>query len=201
MAQVYSLEGIVPVIDPAAYVHPSAVLIGDVIVGPECYVGPNASLRGDFGRIVLETGSNVQDTCVLHSFPGMDTVIEADGHIGHGAVLHGCRIGRNAMIGMNAVIMDGAEIGESSIVAAMAFVKSGLKLPARSLILGVPAKAIRELTEDEIGWKTGGTAVYQELARRSLRSMQCTEPLREVEPGRKRMPLLVFEPLYKFRQR
>lgn len=201
MAQIYSLEGIVPVIDPAAYVHPSAVLIGDVIIGPGCYVGPNASLRGDFGRIILEAGSNVQDTCVLHSFPGMDTLIEVDGHIGHGAVLHGCGIGRNVMIGMNAVIMDGAEIGESSIVAAAAFVKSNAKIPPRSLVVGVPAKVARELTNEEIAWKTGGTAVYQDLARRSLRTMRETEPLREVEPNRKRMPELAFEPLYKWKQR
>jgi phenylacetic acid degradation protein len=124
--RVYAIDGLVPVIDPSAYVHPSAVLIGDVIVGPGCYVGPCASLRGDFGRLILGRGANVQDTCVMHGFPGTDTVIEEDGHIGHGAVLHGCRIGRNALVGMNAVIMDNAVLGESSIVAACAFVKAGL---------------------------------------------------------------------------
>ena len=127
--RVYAIDGIVPVVDPTAYVHPSAVLIGDVIVGPGCYVGPCASLRGDFGRLILERGANLQDTCVMHGFPGTDTVVEEDGHIGHGAVLHGCRIGRNALVGMNAVIMDNAVVGESSIVAASAFVKAGAEIP------------------------------------------------------------------------
>ena len=117
MPQVYAIDGIVPVVDPSAFIHPSAVLIGDVIIGPHCYVGPLASLRGDFGRLILSGGANVQDTCVMHGFPQTDTVIEENGHIGHGAVLHGCRIGRNALIGMNAVVMDGAEVGADSIVA------------------------------------------------------------------------------------
>src|SRR5690606_2165065 len=113
---------------PTAYVHPSAILIGDVIVGPHCYVGPAASLRGDFGRLILERGANVQDTCVMHGFPDSDTVVEEDGHIGHGAVLHGCRVGRNSLIGMNAVLMDGAVIGPDCIVAAMAFIKAGMQI-------------------------------------------------------------------------
>ena len=201
MAKVYSIDGIVPVVDRTAFVHETTVLIGDVIVGPGCYVGPNASLRGDFGRIVLQAGSNVQDTCVMHSFPRLDTIVETDGHVGHGAVLHGCRVGRNAMIGMNAVVMDGAEIGESSIVAALAFVKSDHKVPPRSLVMGIPAKVIRELTDEEIAWKTGGTAIYQELAERSMSTMREVAPLREVEPNRRRVPQIDFEPLYKARQR
>jgi phenylacetic acid degradation protein len=201
MGQVYSIDGIVPVVDASAYLHPTAVLIGDVIVGPRCYVGPGASLRGDFGRLILEEGSNLQDTCVMHGFPGMDTVVGVDGHIGHGAVLHGCRIGRNAMVGMNAVVMDGAEIGESSIVAALAFVKAGEILPPRSLIVGIPAKVLRQLTEEEIAWKTEGTAVYQELTERSISTMRAIEPLREIEPHRKRIDKIGFEPLYKLRQR
>ena len=120
MAKVYSIDGVIPVIDPTAFVHPTAILIGDVIVGPGCYVGPAASLRGDFGRLILRRGANLQDTCVMHGFPGTDTVIEEDGHVGHGAVLHGCTIRRDALVGMNAVIMDGAVVGESAIVAAMA---------------------------------------------------------------------------------
>ena len=201
MAQIYSIDGIVPVVEATAFVHPTAVLIGDVIVGRGCYVGPNASLRGDFGRVILEQGSNLQDTCVAHSFPGMDTIVEVDGHIGHGAVLHGCRIGRNVMVGMNAVIMDGAEIGESSIVAALAFVKSNEKIPARSLVVGLPAKVVRQLTEDEIGWKSNGTAVYQQLAQRSRKTMREAEPLRGTEPNRRRVDPIDLEPLYKTRQR
>ena len=201
MARAYSIEGITPVVHPTAFVHASAVLIGDVIVGAHCYVGPNASLRGDFGRLVLEEGSNLQDTCVMHSFPGMDTVVEVNGHIGHGAVLHGCHIGRNVMVGMNAVIMDSTEIGESSIVAALAFVKSNQKIPPRSLVVGVPAKVLRQLTDEEIAWKRAGTAVYQELAERSLRTMREAEPLREIEPDRKRVAHIDFKPLFQSRQR
>ncbi|WP_295991816.1 phenylacetic acid degradation protein PaaY [Rugamonas sp.] len=184
---VYEINGITPVVHPSAYVHPSAVLIGDVIVGPRCYIGPLASLRGDFGRLVLEQGANLQDTCVMHGFPGADTVVEEDGHIGHGAVLHGCRIGRNALVGMNAVVMDNAVIGENSIVAAMSFVKAGMIVAPRSLVVGTPARVMRELRDDEIAWKSQGTAQYHELAVRSMSTMRATEALTEVEADRKRM--------------
>lgn len=182
----YAIDGLRPVVDPTAYVHPTAVLIGDVIVGPGVYIAPLASLRGDFGRIVLKEGANLQDTCVMHGFPGSDTVVEKDGHIGHGAVIHGCQIGENALIGMNAVIMDGAIIGESCIIAASAFVKAGTEIPARHLAAGTPAKVIKELDDKQISWKRKGTAEYQELARRSLRSMVECAPLTEVEAGRDR---------------
>ena len=184
---VYEINGVTPVVDPTAFVHPSAVLIGDVIVGPRCYVGPAASLRGDFGRLVMHEGSNVQDCCVLHGFPDTDTVIEQDGHIGHGAMLHGCVVRRNALVGMNAVINDNAEIGESAIVAAMAFVKSGMVVPPRMLAAGIPAKLLRELTDDELAWKVSGTRSYQELAIRSLATMKPTRPLASAEPDRKRI--------------
>jgi phenylacetic acid degradation protein len=201
MAQVYGIDGIVPVIDATAFVHPTAVLIGDVIVGPRCYVGPVASLRGDFGRLILGEGANLQDTCVMHGFPNTDTVVEENGHIGHGAVLHGCRVGRNALIGMNAVVMDGAEVGEESIVAAMAFIKAATKIPPRSLVAGVPARVIRAVTDDEIAWKSQGTATYQELAVRSLRTLRPVEPLTAVEPNRKRLDVSRFEPLYAARRK
>ena len=154
MAQVYAIDGIVPVVDPTAFVHPTAVLIGDVIVGPRCYVGPLASLRGDFGRLILSEGANIQDTCVMHGFPSTDTVVEENGHIGHGAVLHGCRIARNVLVGMNAVVMDGAEVGENSIIAAMAFIRANTAIPPRSLVAGIPARVVRELSDDEIAWKS-----------------------------------------------
>ena len=124
--KVYAIDGIVPVVDPSAYVHPSAVLIGDVHIGPRAYIGPCASLRGDFGRLFIGPGANVQDCCVMHGFPGSDTIVEEDGHIGHGAILHGCIVRRNGMVGMNAVVMDKAVVGESAIVAAQSFVKAGL---------------------------------------------------------------------------
>ncbi|MBN9423294.1 MAG: phenylacetic acid degradation protein PaaY [Candidatus Accumulibacter sp. 66-26] len=193
--RVYAIDGIVPVIDPSAYVHPSAVLIGDVIVGPGCYVGPCASLRGDFGRLILEAGANVQDTCVMHGFPGTDTVVEENGHIGHGAVLHGCRVGRNALVGMNAVIMDNAVVGAECIVAACAFVKAGMEIPSRSLVAGMPAKVVRTVSDQELAWKTEGTQTYQELARRCHATLVETEALTTVEPDRKRIAIEGVLPL------
>lgn len=191
---IYEFEGVRPVVDPTAFVHPTAVLIGDVIIGPGCLVGPGASLRGDIGRLVMEEGSNVQDNCTVHCFPGKDVIIEADGHVGHGAVLHGCVIKRNALVGMNAVIMDDAVIGEDSFVAAMAFVRGGMEVPPRTLVGGVPAKIMRELTDREIAWKSEGTGHYQHLARRYLATFREVEPLREVEADRARVPELAYKP-------
>jgi phenylacetic acid degradation protein len=197
MVKVYEIDGLRPVVHPTAYVHPTAVLIGDVIVGPRCYVGPLASLRGDFGRLILEEGANVQDTCVMHGFPEDDTVVEVDGHIGHGAVLHGCRVGRNAMVGMNAVVMDKAVVGAESIVGAAAFVKAGMVIPPRSLVLGAPAKIVRTVSDDEIAWKSYGTRQYHDLNVRSMRTMREVEALTDVEPGR---PRIVFDEPHKPKQ-
>jgi len=183
----YEIDGLIPVVHPTAFVHPTAILIGDVIVGPGCYVGPAASLRGDFGRLVMEEGSNLQDTCVMHGFPGTDTVLEANGHVGHGAVLHGCRVKRNALVGMNAVVMDNAVVGESAMVAACAFVKAGMEIPPRVLAAGVPARIVRELSDQEIAWKSEGTATYQHLTRRCFESMHEVIPLTAAEPDRKRL--------------
>ena len=195
MVKVYSLEGVTPVVHPTSYVHPSAVLIGDVIVGPDCYIGPNACLRGDFGRIRIERGVNIQDCCIVHGFPERDTVVEENGHIGHGAVLHCCRIGHDALVGMNAVVIDNAEVGEFAIIAAMAFVKAGMVVPPKSLVAGIPAKVVRSLTEQEMAWKTEGTVLYQQLARSSLATMVETEALTEVETNRKRIVLPDIKPL------
>jgi phenylacetic acid degradation protein len=191
----YALEGVVPVVDLGAYVHPTAVLIGDVIVGPGCYVGPGASLRGDFGRIVLERGSNVQDNCVIHGFPDQDTVVEENGHIGHGAVLHSCVVRRDALVGMNAVVMDEAEVGESAIVAACAFVPAGMKVPARSLVAGVPARVRRQLGDEEIAWKQEGTRTYQDLTRRCLASLVEVQPLAAAQENRPRLQSPDVRPL------
>ncbi|HWZ70743.1 MAG TPA: phenylacetic acid degradation protein PaaY [Casimicrobiaceae bacterium] len=193
--KVFAVNGVTPVVDPSAFVHPSAVLIGDVIVGAQCYVGPAASLRGDFGRIEMRAGANVQDCCVMHGFPGTDTVVEEEGHIGHGAILHGCIVRRNALVGMNAVINDNAEVGESAIVAAMAFVKAGMVVPPRTLAAGVPAKIVRVLTEQELAWKVEGTQSYHELTRRSLATMVEAEPLSAPEPDRRRIELPELLPL------
>ncbi len=193
--KVWSINGVTPVVDPTAFVHPSAVLIGDVLVGPGCYVGPSASLRGDFGRIDVRANANLQDCCVMHGFPGTDTVVEEAGHIGHGAILHGCVVARNALVGMNAVVNDNAVIGESAIVAAMAFVKAGMVVPPRTLVAGVPAKVVRALTEQELAWKIEGTESYRELTRRSLATMVETTALAAPEPNRKRIELPELLPL------
>jgi len=193
--KVWSINGVTPVVDPTAFVHPSAVLIGDVLVGAGCYIGPSACLRGDFGRIDVRAGANLQDCCVMHGFPGTDTVVEEDGHIGHGAILHGCVVQKNALVGMNAVVNDNAVVGESAIVAAMAFVKAGMVVPPRTLVAGVPAKVVRTLTDQELEWKAEGTQSYQELARRSLATMVETEALSVPEPGRKRIELPELLPL------
>ncbi len=186
MVKVYAFRGVVPVVDPTAFVHPAAVLIGDVIVGAGSYIGPGASLRGDFGRMIVGEGANVQDNCVMHGFPETDTIVEDWGHIGHGAVLHGCRVGRNAMVGMNSVVMDGASIGEEAIVAAMSFVRANFEVPARKLVAGSPARVVRDVEDHEIAAKSAGTREYQELARLSRESMKLVESLAEIEPGRKR---------------
>lgn len=197
----YAIDGIRPVVDPSSFVHPSADLIGDVIIGPGCYIGPGASLRGDFGRLILEAGVNVQDTCVMHGFPGTDTRIEKDGHIGHGAVLHGCHVGANALIGMNAVIMDGAVIGEAAIVAAMSFVRADFEVPARHLAAGIPAKIMRELSDEEIEWKESGTRDYQRLTLRCFASLEETTPLTEVEQDRARLDVSDSVPLFQLKNK
>jgi len=191
----YEIDGLRPVVDPTAYVHPTAVLIGDVIVGAGAYIGPCASLRGDFGRIVVGEGANVQDTCVVHGFPASDTVLERNAHIGHGAVLHGCTVRADALVGMNAVVMDEAEVGERAFVAASAFVRAGFRVPPRSLAAGVPAKVLRELTAQESGWKDEGTATYQQLTRRCLATMREVAPLAAVEPDRRRLDAGAVQPL------
>lgn len=173
----YSIDGVTPIVDPSAYVHPTAVLIGNVVIGAGCYIGPCASLRGDFGGIVVKAGANIQDSCVIHSFPGKVAVVEENGHIGHGAILHGCVVRRDALIGMKAVILDGAEIGEYSIVGACALVVAGTQIAPRSLITGVPAKLIRPLSDAELAQKLEGTRAYQRLASLCLGSMTEVLPL------------------------
>ncbi|MCB8836385.1 transferase hexapeptide repeat family protein [Aurantimonas sp. VKM B-3413] len=200
MARVYAFDGFIPVIDPSAFVHPDAILIGDTLVGPRSYVGPGAVLRGDFGRITIGEGANVQETCVVHTFPNKEVVVEAMGHIGHGAVLHGCRIGRNAMIGMNAVVMDDVVVGAESIVGALAFLKAGMDVPPRSLVVGAPARILREVTEEEVRWKTEGTGVYNRLAAEAGAKLVPAEPLAAEESGRGRIKAPDYDPKYVMRE-
>ena len=201
MPLVYGIDGLVPVVDPSAFVHPSAVLIGDVIVGPRAYIGPCASLRGDFGRIVVEEGANIQDHCTMHGFPGKDTVAGAESTIGHGAILHGCVVRRGALIGMNAVVNDNAEVGEDAIVAALAFVKAEARIPPRSLAAGIPARVLRELSPEEIAWKRDNMQQYQELSVRSAKTMKQVEALARVEPNRPRFDLPDAIPLSELKQK
>jgi len=175
----YEFEGFRPVVHERAFVHPLAVVIGRVALGRDVYVGPGAVLRGDWGRIEIADGCNVQENCVLHMFPGLAVVLEEGAHIGHGAVVHGAVIGRNSLIGMNAVIMDEAEVGPECIVGALSFVKAGEKIPARSLVAGNPARVLREVSDEMLAWKTEGTRLYRQLPEACRQHLRPCEPLRE----------------------
>ena len=201
MPKVYSIDGIVPVVDPSAFVHPSAVLIGDVIVGARVYIGPAACLRGDFGRIVVEEGANIQDTCMLHGFPGKDTVVGPEVTVGHGAVLHGCVVRRGALIGMNCVVNDNAEVGEEAVVAALAFVKAEARVEPRTLVAGIPARALRTLSAQELRWKKDNMQLYQQLAERSATTMKLVEALTEVEENRKSISIPGAIPLSELKKK
>ncbi|MCO6496501.1 MAG: transferase hexapeptide repeat family protein [Chitinophagaceae bacterium] len=175
----YKFKEFIPYADPSSFVHPLAAVTGNVEIGKHVYVGPGAVIRGDFGKIIIEDGSNVQENCVIHSFPGATVVLHENSHIGHGAILHGCTIGRNCLVGMNAVIMDEAVLGDECIVGALSFIKQRAVFESRSLIVGNPAKRIREVSDEMIGWKTRGTKVYQQLAADMLLHFEECEPLRE----------------------
>lgn len=183
----YAFEGGIPVVHPTAYVHPSATVIGDVIIGEGVFVGPNASLRGDYGRLIIEKGANIQDCCIMHGYSDVETIVHECGHIGHGAILHGCIIGRDALVGMNSVIMDGALVGEQSIVAAMSFVKAGFQGEPRQLLVGSPARFARHIREEELHWKQLNTKEYQDLAIRYRQGLHETLPLIEIELNRPRL--------------
>ncbi len=177
---IYSFNGYIPVVNETSFVHPLAAVTGNVIIGKNCYIGPGAAIRGDWGQIVLEDGVNVQENCTVHMFPGKSIVLKKSTHIGHGAVIHGANLGENCLIGMNSVIMDDAEIGDESIVGAMAFVKAETKIPKRSLVVGNPAKVIKQVSDEMIAWKTKGTQLYQQLPTDCYETLKEVEPLREV---------------------
>lgn len=175
----YSFKGFIPVVHPTSFVHPQAAVTGNVIIGSDCYIGPGAALRGDWGRIILEDGCNVQENCTIHMFPGLTVLLKAGTHIGHGAIVHGATIGRNCLIGMNSVIMDHAVIDDESIIGAMSFIREGEKIPARSVVAGNPARIIREVSDEMLSWKTRGTELYQALPGDMQRFSQACEPLTE----------------------
>ena len=184
MANVFAFDGFVPVIHESAFVHPQATVTGNVVIGRDVYVGPGAAIRGDWGGIVIDDGCNVQESCTIHMFPGVTVHLERSAHIGHGAIVHGARIGENALIGMNAVVMDNATVGAGSIVGALCFVPSEMQIPPRSVVVGNPAKVVKQVSDAMLAWKTEGTALYQALPARLRESLQPCEPLREVPPDR-----------------
>jgi len=183
----YAYQGIVPVVDPTSYVHPLASLIGDVIVGPGCFIAPGASLRGDFGRIIVEGDSSIQDSVTVHANQLRDTVIRRGATIAHGAIIHGCEIGENSLIGMNAVILDNAVIGPENLVAALSLVKSDVETPPRSLVAGNPGKVVKTFEAHQVTWRNDGEGEYQKLARAALNDLAEVQPLRSVAPDRPRV--------------
>ena len=182
---IYSFKGYTPVIHESSFVHPLAAVTGNVIIGKNCYIGPGAAIRGDWGQIILEDGVNVQENCTVHMFPGKSIILKESAHVGHGAIIHGANLGRNCLIGMNSVIMDDAYIGDESIIGAMCFVPAEMQIPERSLVVGNPAKIIKQVSDEMIRWKTKGTQLYQQLPKECQDTLKAVEPLREVPDNMK----------------
>lgn len=176
---IYEFNGIKPVIHQSSFVHPQAAVTGSVIIGKNVYIGPGAALRGDWGKIIIEDGCNVQENCTIHMFPGTTVWLKENAHIGHGAIIHGATIGKNCLIGMNAVIMDDVELGDECIVGALSFIKQGEKIKGRSLLAGNPSKIIKEVSDEMIAWKTEGTKLYQQLPAQCYQTLKECEPLQE----------------------
>jgi phenylacetic acid degradation protein len=185
MANIFSFDGFIPVVHESAFIHPNATVTGNVVIGRDVYVGPGAAIRGDWGGVVIEDGCNVQEGCVIHMFPGVTVVLETSAHIGHGAVVHGARIGENALIGMNAVVMDNAVVGAGCVVGALCFVPSKMQIPPRKVVVGNPAKIVKDVSDDMLAWKTEGTALYQALPGQLYATLKPVEPLRELPAERR----------------
>lgn len=185
MANVFEFNGYKPVVHKSAFIHPNATVTGNVIIGKNVYIGPSAAIRGDWGEIVIEDGCNVQENCTVHMFPGGAIRLCTGAHIGHGAIVHGANIGKNSLIGMNAVLMDNVEIGEACIIGALTFVPDGMKIPDRKVVVGNPARILKDVTDDMIAWKTKGTELYQSLPASLYATLKPCKPLRNVPPNRK----------------
>lgn len=177
----YEFKQFRPVVHPSSFVHPQAAITGNVVIGKNVYIGPGAALRGDWGGIVIEDGCNVQENCTIHMFPGITVILKEGAHIGHGAIIHGATIGRNCLVGMNAVIMDHVEIGDECIIGALTFIKANEKYPNRSMVVGNPAKVVKQVSDEMIDWKTEGTRLYQELPKEMMEHWKACEPLAEIE--------------------
>jgi carbonic anhydrase/acetyltransferase-like protein (isoleucine patch superfamily) len=183
----YEFNGFRPVVHESAFIHPQAAVTGNVIIGRDVYVGPGAAIRGDWGQIIIEDGCNIQENCTVHMFPGITVVLREGAHIGHGAIVHGAQIGRNCLVGMNAVLMDEVELGDGSIAGALCFIKSGEKIPPRSLVVGNPGKIIREVSDEMLAWKTEGTRLYQQLPAQCHDTLRPCDPLRTVPENQPEM--------------
>jgi carbonic anhydrase/acetyltransferase-like protein (isoleucine patch superfamily) len=181
---IYEFKGFIPVIHESSFIHPQAAVTGNVIIGKDVYVGPGAAIRGDWGEIIIEDGCNIQENCTIHMFPGKSITLKAGAHIGHGAIIHGANIGKNCLVGMNAVIMDDCEIGDECIVGALAFVKAETHIPARRMVVGNPAVIIKTVSDEMIAWKTKGTTLYQQLPKELYETLKAVEPLREIPKDR-----------------
>ena len=181
---IYEFKRFKPVIHESSFIHPQAAVTGNVIIGKNVYIGPGAALRGDWGGIVIEDGCNVQENCTIHMFPGVTVTLKQSAHIGHGAIIHGATIGRNCLVGMNAVIMDNVVLEDECIVGALSFIREGEKIPSRSLVAGNPAKIIKQVSDEMISWKTQGTKLYQSLPKEMYESWKPCEPLRTLEANR-----------------
>lgn len=184
MPNIFSFDGFIPVVHESAFVHPNATVTGNVVIGRDVYIGPGAAIRGDWGGIVIEDGCNVQESCTIHMFPGVTVVLERSAHIGHGAIIHGARICENALIGMNAVVMDNAVVGAGSVVGALCFVPAGMEIPPRKVVVGNPAKIIKDVSDEMLAWKSEGTALYQALPGQLHASLLPVEPLRTMPADR-----------------
>ena len=180
----YSFNGFIPVVKPSSFIHPLATVTGNVIIGENVYIGPGAAIRGDWGQIIIEDGCNVQENCTIHMFPGSTVYLKKGAHVGHGAIIHGGTLGENCLIGMNAVIMDDVKIGKESIIGALCFVPANTEIPERSLVVGNPAKIIKQVSDEMIAWKTEGTELYQKLPSDCQSSLLPCEPLTEIEENR-----------------
>jgi carbonic anhydrase/acetyltransferase-like protein (isoleucine patch superfamily) len=181
---IYEFDGFVPVVHETAFVHPQAAVTGNVIIGADVYIGPGAAIRGDWGGIVIADGCNVQENCTVHMFPGVVVHLDPAAHIGHGAIIHGAHIGANALIGMNAVVMDNADVGEGCVVGALCFVPTGMQIPPRKVVVGNPAKIVKDVTDEMLEWKSAGTGLYQQLPGAMRASWNAVEPLRSVPENR-----------------
>lgn len=181
---IYEFNGFKPVIHKTAFIHPQAAVTGNVIIGKNVYIGPGAAIRGDWGKIIIEDGCNVQENCTIHMFPGTTVTLKEGAHIGHGAIIHGGTIGKNCLIGMNSVIMDDVKMGDECIVGALCFIPAKMKISRRSLLVGNPAKVVKEVSDEMIAWKTKGTQLYQQLPQECHDTLKACKPLREIESNR-----------------